>query len=71
MARGKLTPAELLALHNNPYVIDANETRIIYSNEFKFHFMQEYNKGYRSAGRYLPFRHLLPAVPQKFLLLLQ
>lgn len=45
MARGKLTPAELLALHNNPYVIDANETRIIYSNEFKFHFMQEYNKG--------------------------
>ncbi len=39
MARGKLTPAELLALHNNPYVIDANETRIIYSNEFKFHFL--------------------------------
>ena len=40
----------------NPYVIDVNETRIVYSNEFKKHFMKEYKKGikptaiFRDAG---------------------
>lgn len=45
MGRGRLTKEELHILKQNPYVLDAVETRIVYSNEFKYHFMKEYNAG--------------------------
>ena len=45
MARGKLSPEEMNVLKANPYVSDVEETRIIYTNEFKFLFMQEYQNG--------------------------
>lgn len=56
MGRGKFSADEIEQLKNNPYVIDVNETRIVYSNEFKKHFMKEYKKGikpteiFRAAG---------------------
>lgn len=45
MARGRLTENEITILKQNPYVADAAETRVIYTNEFKFHFMKEYLSG--------------------------
>lgn len=45
MARGILTPEELDILKANPYVSDVEESRIIYTNEFKFLFIQEYQNG--------------------------
>lgn len=56
MARGRLTPEELDILKANPYVSDVEESRIIYTNEFKFLFIQEYQNGkkptqiFRDAG---------------------
>lgn len=56
LARGKLTEEEIKILKANPYVSDVDEVRIIYTNEFKFHFMKEYNAGrkptqiFRDAG---------------------
>lgn len=56
MGRGRLSKEELQILKENPYVLDAIETRIVYSNEFKHHFMKEYNSGkkptqiFREAG---------------------
>lgn len=56
MARGVLTEADIEALRKNKYVLHAETTRIIYSNEFKFHFIDEINKGkkpteiFREAG---------------------
>ena len=56
MGRGRLSEEEIAQLKQNKYVIDANETRIIYSNEFKEFFMKEYKKGanpreiFRSGG---------------------
>ena len=47
MGRGKLSQEEIIALNNNPFVVSANENRIIYTNEFKFHFMEQYNNGVR------------------------
>ena len=43
MGRGKLSQEEIIALNNNPFVVSANENRIIYTNEFKFHFVLNYN----------------------------
>lgn len=45
MERGKLTIEEQRILKENKYVLDVNEAAIIYTNEFKFHFMKEYLKG--------------------------
>lgn len=45
MGRGKLTIEEQRILKENKYVLDVNEAAIIYTNEFKFHFMKEYLKG--------------------------
>ncbi len=56
MGRGKLTGKELEELRRNPYVVEADEGRIIYSNEFKDYFIHEYMDGkkpgeiFRSAG---------------------
>ena len=56
MGRGKLTKEERTILKANPYVVDVNENRIIYSTEFKKRFMEEYNEGkapsmiFRDAG---------------------
>lgn len=45
MARGRLSKEEVKILKQNPYVSDVEETRIIYTNEFKFLFMKEYLDG--------------------------
>ena len=45
MARGRLSEEEVKILRQNPYVSDVEETRIIYTNEFKFLFMKEYLEG--------------------------
>lgn len=42
MARGRLSNEEKKILKENVYVSDVEEDRIIYTNEFKFHFMKEY-----------------------------
>jgi len=56
MGRGLLTEQEIEFLKNSPYISDVSATRIIYTNEFKYHFMEEYNSGkgpsqiFREAG---------------------
>lgn len=56
MGRGKLSKEEIDILRKNPYVSDVSETRIIYTNEFKFLYMEEYLSGkppsqiFRDAG---------------------
>ena len=45
MGRGRFSSSEIALLKANKYVIDVNETRIIYSNEFKHHFIKEYKLG--------------------------
>lgn len=56
MGRGKLTKEEMKILVENPYVVEVNEQRIGYSEEFKRYFMQEYLAGkgptqiFREAG---------------------
>ena len=45
MARGKLSEEEMNILRKNKYVSDVEENRIIYTNEFKFHYMHEYLAG--------------------------
>ncbi len=45
MAQKKLSAEDVRTLSNNPYVMDANESRILYTPEFKRHFMEEYNAG--------------------------
>ena len=56
MGRGKLTRAEIEKLRKNPNVISVGEDRIVYSDEFKKHFITEYMKGekpgniFREAG---------------------
>ena len=45
MGRGRLTAEEIRILKQNPYVSDVEESRILYTNEFKYLFMQEYLEG--------------------------
>lgn len=45
MARGKLSEKEIRILKRNKQVIDVDEKRIIYSNEFKELFIKEYLTG--------------------------
>lgn len=56
MGRGKLRDEEVRILRNNPFVADVCEHHVVYSNEFKHLFMEEYKKGksptqiFREAG---------------------
>ncbi len=50
MGRGKLTAEEVQILLDNPNVLAVNENRIVYTEEFKQHFMQEYLAGKRPTG---------------------
>lgn len=57
MGRGRLTPEEVQQLYENPYVQEVKGNQIIFTNDFKRHFMQEYaeaGKGptqiFREAG---------------------
>lgn len=45
MGRGKLTKEEMKILVENPYVVEVNEQRIVYSEEFKRYFMQNIWQG--------------------------
>lgn len=44
MARGGFTDQEIEALKNNKYVVYVDKNKIVYSNEFKFHFIEEEQK---------------------------
>ncbi len=57
MGRGKLSYEEICLLSENPNVLEVNENRIVYTNEFKKRFMEAYvseRKGptqiFREAG---------------------
>ncbi|MEE0771674.1 MAG: HTH domain-containing protein [Anaerovoracaceae bacterium] len=56
MGRGRLSKDEIRILRESPYVLDINENRIIYTDEFKLMFMAEYLSGkgptqiFREAG---------------------
>ena len=56
MGRVLLTEENLIELRKNKYVLEANEIRIIYSNEFKRYFIEQYQNGvlpkqiFRNAG---------------------
>lgn len=56
MGRGRFTKEEIRELRENPYVSAVSETRIIYTNEFKHKFVEEYMNGrkpteiFREAG---------------------
>ena len=45
MSKGKLKKNEVEVLKENPYVKNVTENRIIYTDEFKSFFMNEYLKG--------------------------
>lgn len=45
MGRGNLTRTEIEILKGNPYVLAIDRNRIIYTNEFKQHFIKEYYAG--------------------------
>lgn len=45
MGRGNLTRQEIQLLIKNPFVLDVNSNRIVYSDEFKQRFMKEYLAG--------------------------
>lgn len=50
MGRGKLTAEEIQILKENPNVLSVDEKRIVYTVEFKKHFMQEYLEGKRPTA---------------------
>ncbi len=56
MGRGKLTAEEIQILNANPNIATVNGNRIVYTDEFKYHFMHEYLAGkgptqiFREAG---------------------
>lgn len=45
MAQRKLSAEDIRTLKRNPNVLDVNESRILYTPDFKKHFMDEYNAG--------------------------
>ncbi len=45
MAQKKLSTEDIRTLRRNPNVLDVNESRILYTAEFKKHFMEQYNAG--------------------------
>lgn len=56
MVKGKFTKKEIENLKKNPFVVSVNEIRILYSDDFKKYFIEEYRKGvgptqiFRNAG---------------------
>ena len=50
MGRGFLNKEEIKSLKDNPYVLDVNEERIIYSAEFKRYFIRRYHSGMKPAA---------------------
>lgn len=57
MGRGRLTSEEVQQLYENPYVREIKDNRIVFTDDFKKHFMQEYVEGqkgptqiFRDAG---------------------
>ena len=46
MGKVLFTEANIIELKKNKYVIDVNETKIIYSNEFKMFFIEKYKEGH-------------------------
>ena len=57
MGRGRLTPEEVQQLYENPYVKEIKGNQIVFTDEFKMHFVQEYTEGgkgptciFREAG---------------------
>jgi len=56
MGKGRLTEEEMAVLMENKYVDYVTERGIMYTPEFKHHFMEEYGKGkapnriFREAG---------------------
>ncbi len=50
MGRGKLSAKEIQILAQNPNVYEVDEYRIVYTEAFKQHFMQEYLSGKRPTG---------------------
>ena len=49
MGRGYFSSHEIEVLKRNRYVNDVDDKRILYSNDFKKHFIQEYMKGKRPS----------------------
>lgn len=47
MGRREFTAEEIERLKKNPYIDDVNAVRIIYSDEFKRRFVEEYLEGKR------------------------
>lgn len=47
MGRGRLSSDEIRLLSENPNVLEVSENRIIYTNEFKKLFMEEYLSGHK------------------------
>ena len=45
MSNKKFTNEEINLLSKNKYVLRVNQNGITYSNEFKIHFIAEYDKG--------------------------
>ncbi|MGL5963732.1 MAG: HTH domain-containing protein, partial [Fusobacteriaceae bacterium] len=45
MSKIKFTKTQIEQLSKNKYVIRVSEKAITYSNEFKIHFIAEYEKG--------------------------
>lgn len=57
MGRGRLTPEEVQQLYENPYVKEIKGNQIVFTDEFKMHFVQEYKEAgkgptsiFREAG---------------------
>ena len=50
MGRGKLTDEEMQVLSANPHVLSVDDKRIVYTEEFKQYFMQEYLAGNRPTA---------------------
>ena len=47
MGRGTLSEEEREILLKNPYIRDVNDKRVSYADEFKLHFIKEYQAGKR------------------------
>ena len=56
MGRGRISEEEKTILLKNPYILDVNDNRVFYADEFKHRFIEEYQSGkkpqqiFRDAG---------------------
>ena len=51
MGRGRLTSEEVQLLYGNPYVKEIKGNQIVFTDEFKKHFVQEYTEGGKGPTR--------------------